>query len=60
MNMDAHGVYKPTNIYIYLDSPTTLNFWGLSRKMAFFSESTFFEIKYCFLHVSDVHSWRYS
>jgi len=47
-------------IYIYLDSPTTLNFWGLSRKMAFFSESTFFEIKYCFLHVSDVHSWRYS
>ena len=46
--------------YIYLDSPTTLNFWGLSRKIAFFSESTFFEIKYCFLHVSDVHSWRYS
>ena len=28
--------------------------------MTFFSESTFFEIKYCFLHVSDVHSWRYS
>ena len=28
--------------------------------MAFFSECTFFEIKYCFLHVSDVHSWRYS
>ena len=46
--------------YIYLDSPTTLNFWDLSRKMAVFYESTFFEIKYCFLHVSDVHSWRYS
>ena len=28
--------------------------------MDYFSESTFFEIKYFFLHVSDVHSWRYS
>ena len=72
-NSDHHGrpekqsktlillVFKQyNNLYIYLDSPTTLKFWGLSRKMAFFSESTFFEIKYCFLHVSDVHSWRYS
>ena len=39
----------------------TVNFWCLSSKIAFFfSKSTFFEIKYCFLHVNDVHSWRYS
>ena len=56
-----HANFQPhVPNYRYLDSPTTLNFWGLSRKMTFFSESTFFEIKYCFLHVSDVHSWRYS
>ena len=49
-------------LYIYIGSPTTLNFWCLSRKNAFFRKY-FFEIKlikYCFLHVSDVHSWRYS
>ena len=36
---------------------------GVFQEKLHFSESTFFEIKlikYCFLHVSDVHSWRYS
>ena len=45
---------------IYLDSPTTLYFWGLSRKKTCFSESTCLEIKYCFLHVGDGHSWRWA
>ena len=35
-------------IYIYLESPTTLNFWGLSRKMTFFPESTFLKLSTLF------------
>ena len=49
------------NIYIYtLTLQRPLIFGVFQEKLHFFSESIFFEIKYCFLHVSDVHSWRYS
>ena len=34
--------------------------FGVFQENGIFSESTFFEIKYCFSHASDVHSWRYS
>ena len=51
------------NIHIYIYTLTLQRPWifgVFQEKKCIFSKSTFFEIKYCFSHVSDVHSWRYS
>ena len=40
-----------------------MNFWCFSRKLHFFPKVLFLKsstVFWCFLHVNDVHSWRYS
>ena len=59
------SIYVSMYLYIYVSMylPWLSNdplFLGSFKKKTCFSESTGFEIKYCFLHVGDGHSWRWA
>ena len=59
------SIYVSMYLYIYVSKylPWLSNdplFLGSFKKKTCFSESTCLEIKYCFLHVGDGHSWRWA
>ena len=55
-------IYVSVYLCIYVSTLTLQRpfIFGVFQEKTCFSESTGFEIKYCFLHVGDGHSWRWA